>query len=144
MATQIEGIISKGQLLALKFVQDAVAASQTDAQLNICEVAAGATLAIDEYPMPWDGEIVGIAYTLGAAGTAGTFTIGGTVNGTEDADTTVSVGTTQRGTLRVPRGKATFVAGDRIGAEITTNGSWDAVTADLAVTVFVLVQMEGI
>jgi hypothetical protein len=144
MATQIEGIISKGQLLALKFVQDAVAASQTDAQLNICEVAAGATLAIDEYPMPWDGEIVGIAYTLSAAGTAGTFTIGGTVNGTEDADTTVSVGTTQRGTLRVPRGKATFVAGDRIGAEITTNGSWDAVTADLAVTVFVLVQMEGI
>lgn len=144
MADQIEGIISKGQLLALTFFQDAVAASQTDAQLNVCEVASGATLAVDEYVMPWAGEIVGIGYSLSAAGTAGVFTIGGTINGTEDADTTQTVGTAVRGTAKVPRGKAKFIAGDRVGAEITTDGSWDGTTSDLVVTVYVLVQMEGI
>jgi len=144
MAEQIEGIISKGQLLALTFVQDNVAASQTDVQLNVCEVASAATLAIDETVMPWAGEVVGISYTLSAAGSAGALSVGASVNGTEDADTTIAITTAQRGSLKVPRGKARFVAGDRIGAEITTDGSWNGTSSDLAVTVFVLVQMEGI
>ena len=35
-------------------------------------------------------------------------------------------------------------AGDRIGAEITTGGTWDGTTADLVVTVWVLLYLDGI
>ena len=49
---QIERIISRGQLLALTFMQDAVAASQSNVQLPIAEVNAGAANAIDGYVMP--------------------------------------------------------------------------------------------
>lgn len=135
---------AKGQLVALTFMQDAVAASQTDVQLLIAEVAAAAANAIDEYVMPWDGEVVGISWMLSAAGTAGVFTIGATKNGTEDADTTQTVGTAQRGNARIPRGAMPFVRGDRLGAEITTDGSWDGTSADLAVTLWVLLSLEGV
>ena len=135
---------SKGQLISVRYMQGAVAAGQTDVQLNAAEVATPHTLAVDEVSMPWPGEIVGLSWQLSAAGTTGNFTIGATINGTEDADTTITVGTAQRGYLRVPREKARFVAGDRIGAEITTAAGWDGTTADLLVTVWCLVQLEGI
>lgn len=141
---QIDNVTSKGQLVAMTFMQDNVAASQTDVQLPIAEVAAAAANAIDEYVLPWDGEVVGISWSLSAAGTAGVFTIGATKNGTEDTDTTQTVGTAQRGNARVARDKMPCVRGDRLGVEITTDASWDGVTADLAVTLWVLVALEGI
>jgi len=135
---------SRWQLVPLLFTQDAVAASQTDAQLNIAEVNAGAALAVTGYTMPFAGYIVGQSYDLSAAGTTGTFTIGPTVNGTEKTALTQTVGTTTQGRKTVPRESIPFVAGDIIGAEITTGGTWDGTSSDLAVLVWVLLKMEGI
>jgi len=63
--------ISKGQLVKLSFSQDNVAANQSDVQLYRSEVAAAALLAVDEFNMPFAGEVVAIAYSLSAAGSAG-------------------------------------------------------------------------
>lgn len=141
MAT-ITSDTSRGQLVPLIFAQDAVAASQTNVQL----VVPGETTTplVEGYEMPFAGEVVALSYTLSTAGAAGVFTIGATVNGTEDADTTVTVGTNAASYTRVPRGKCTFAAGDSIGAEITTDGSWDGTTSDLGVVVWVLLYMEGV
>jgi hypothetical protein len=143
-ATQMERIISKGQLVGLTFMQDAVAASQTNVQLPIAEVAAGAANGVAGYIAPFDGEIVAISWILTAAGTAGVFTIGPTIGGTEDADLTQTVGTAASGRAKAARGAIPFSAGDEIGAEITTDGSWDGTSSDLGVTVWVLLHMEGI
>lgn len=143
---QMEGIIAKGQLVPLVFMQADVAASQTDVQLSVAAVdnAADDQLAGVEYAMPFDGSIVGISYTLTAAATAGTLTIGPTVNGTEKTDPTLSVTTGTSGYDRATREATRFVAGDKIGAEITTGGTWDGTGADLAVVVWVLLTMDGI
>lgn len=133
-----------GQLVGLTFMQDNVAASQTDVQLTIAEVAAAAGNAVDEYTMPWDGEVVGVSFKLSAAGTTGAFTIGATINGTEDTDTTITVGTSTSNYKRVGRGQCEFTAGQRIGAEITTAAGWDGTTADLGVTVWCLVNLDGV
>lgn len=141
---QIERVISKGQLVGLQFMQDAVAASQTDVQLPIAEVNAAAGNAIDGYIAPFAGEIVGISWKLSAAGTAGVFTIGPTIAGTEKTALTQTVGTAASGRATVLRGSVPFDAGADIGAEITTNGSWDGTSADLGVTVWVLLYLDGI
>lgn len=144
-ATQMERIIAKGQLVPLVFMDNAVAASQTDVQLPIVETSATSSTSNNtEYVMPFDGEIVAITAALSAAATAGTLTVGPTVNGTEEADPTLSITTATEAHDKAARGTATFVAGDRIGAEITTNALWDATTADLVVTVWVLLHLEGI
>lgn len=138
----IDRVTSRGQLVALPFAQDAVAASQTDVQL----VTPGETTTplVVGYEAPWDGEVVALAYTLDTAGAAGTLTVGVTIDGTEDADTTISVGTSANGYLRVPRGKCRFVAGQQIGAEITTDATWDGTASDLGAQVYVLYYMTGI
>jgi hypothetical protein len=94
--------------------------------------------------MPFSGEIVAVGYATSAAATAGTLTIGATIGGTEDADTTITVTTGTSGYVRVPRGQCVFSAGDLIGAEITTSASWDGTAADLSVVVYALVSLEGI
>jgi hypothetical protein len=140
MTTQIEDITAKGQLVPIVFVQDAVAASQTNVQLT----AQDAGVAVDGVSMPFRGAIVGLTWDLTAAGTAGVFTIGATVGGTEDANTTQTVGTAAAGRDTFPRDQVKFVAGDKLGVEITTDGSWDGTTSDLVVVLWVLMQMEGI
>lgn len=135
--------ISKGQLVPFVFGQDAVAASQTNVELPAVGPEEGGTI-VTGYNVPWPGEIVGVSFTLTAAASAGTLTIGGTIDGTEDADTTMTVTTAADDYKRVPRGKAPFAAGQNIGAEITTDGSWNATTADLAVIIWALVYLDGI
>lgn len=132
------------QLVALTFMQEAVAASQTDVQITIAQVDSAANNAVDGYTMPWAGTIVGLSYVLSAAATAGTLTIGATVGGTEKTDPTLSVTTGTSGSDTALRGAATFAAGDKIGCEITTDGSWDATTADLGVTVWCLVEVSSV
>jgi hypothetical protein len=141
-ATQIERRIAKGQLIPLKFGQDALAASQTDVQLPA--VMGEASQAVTGYTMPFDGEVIAITADLSAAATAGTLTVGATKAGTEFGDPTLSITTqtTRRDTCA--RGTSTFVAGDIIGAEITTSGTWDGTTADLLVVVYVIQSLEGI
>jgi hypothetical protein len=137
---QIELGMSKGQLIGLQFGQVNVAASQSNVQLT----GAGVSGAADGYVVPFKGEILAVSYALSAAATAGTLTIGPTVNGTEAADPTLSVTTGTGGYDWANRGTLTFAAGDKIGAEITTGATWDATTADLTVVVWVVLDVEGV
>lgn len=134
----------RGQVVALQFHQDNVAASQTNVQLTTIEVASAAGNAVDGYTMPWAGTIIGISMVLSAAGSAGALTIGPTVDGTEAADPTLSVTTAAAASDTATRGTATFAAGAVIGAEITTDGSWNGTSSDLGVTVWVLLDVTGI
>jgi hypothetical protein len=139
---QIERIAAKGQLVAYVFGQDALAASQSNVQLP---AAVGeASQAVTGYTMPFAGEIVAITADLSSAGSAGSLTVGATIGGTEGADPTLSITTETTKSDVAQRGTAKFVAGDVLGAEITTDGSWNGTTADLAVVVYVLLEMAGI
>jgi len=143
--SQIERITAAGQLVPLTFHQNAVAASQTNVQLALVETSATtSTTDNTEYLMPFDGEIVAISAALSAAATAGSLTVGATVGGTEGTDPTLSITTATEARDTAVRGTARFSAGDLIGAEITSSGTWDATTADLVVVVWVLVTLEGI
>lgn len=134
--------ISKGQVVPYLFGQDALAASQTDVQLPA--VMAEATQVVDGYCMPFDGDIVGIVWSSSVAATTSNATIGATIGGTEDADTTLTVTTATNSYKRIPRGKAPILAGQRLGCELTTGGTWDGTTADLVATIYVLHYLEGI
>lgn len=142
---QIERIVSRGQLVKYLFTQDAVAASQTDVQLNTLETGAtDGLLAVAGYTMPFDGEIVAITADLSAAAGAGTLTVGPTIGGTEKTDPTLSITTEAAKRDTCPRGTAAFVAGNVLGAEITSSGTWDGTASDLVVAVYVLLYVEGI
>ncbi len=141
-ATQIERIIAKGQLVPLTFAQDAVAASQSDARLTT-ETGSAA----DEYVMPFDYEIIAVAVESSVAAAGDDATVEPVVNGaagTEPAATLTSAGSDTSAYGSVTRGTVTGVAGDRVGAAVTTTASWSATTADIAVVVWVLVHVEGV
>lgn len=140
--THITTDTSKGQLVAYVFGQDAVAASQTNVQLPAVGPEEGGTL--DGYTIPFPFEVVGIAATLTAAGSAGTFAVGATFGGTEDADTTLTFTAGTDNYLRVKRGKAYAAAGTRLGCELTTDGSWNGTTADTLITIYCLLYLDGI
>jgi hypothetical protein len=144
MAKQFEQIAARGQIVPFLFCQDAVAASQTDAQLNIVEVASAAALAVDGITMPWAGSVVGLSVDLSAAATAGQLTVGVTLGGTEQAATTQTITTAAAARAVFPQTAVKFNAGDKLGVEITTNAGWDATTADLAVFVYVLLDCQGV
>jgi len=142
---QIERVITKGQLVPLTFHQNAVAASQTNAQLPLVETSATtSTTDNDGYVMPFGGQIVAVTAALSAAATDGLLTVGATVGGTGGTDPTLSIETDTEANASCVRGTAPFAAGDLVGAEITTDADWDATTADLAVVVWVLLELEGI
>lgn len=142
---QIERITSRGQLVCLQFIQDNVAASQTDVQVPMVETSATtSTIDVNEVEMPFDGEVAAVSWRLSAAGSAGSLTIGATKGGTENATTTQTVTTATQGRKVLPRGTMPFAAGDNIGAEITTDASWNGTTADLVVWVWALVNLDGI
>lgn len=143
MAKQFEQIAARGQIVPFLFCQDAVAASQTDVQLNLVEVASAAALAVDGISMPWSGSVVGMSVDLSAAATAGQLTVGVTLNGTEQTATTQTITTASAATAVFPQTSVALVAGQKLGVEITTNAGWDATTADLAVIVYVLLDCQG-
>lgn len=119
------------------FVDDNVSASQTDVQLTI----VGA-LANEDVVMPRPGWVVGMSINLSAAATAGSLTVGVTINGSENTDTTQTITTATKAYPRwTPRDVAPrFAAGDNIGVEITTNGTWNGTTSDLIVYVYVVFE----
>ena len=141
---QISKTLGKYQLVPLIFGQDAVAASQTDVQLYAIQAGGPVELAVTGYTMPFAGEIVAISYDLSAAATAGTLTIGPTVDGTEETGPTLSVTTGVTGSDSCNRGTATFAKGAVIGAEITTSATWDGTSSDLLVVVWVVLAISGI
>jgi hypothetical protein len=144
-ANQMERIIAKGQLVPLLFSQDAVADSQSAVAMNILETSATtSTLAVIEYPIPFDFEIVGITVASDEARTAGTLTVDATIDTTATGLQAVLDGTnTLRKSTTQPRGSDVGSAGSRVGVKLTT-ASWTPVTADIAVVVWVLVHLEGI
>ena len=135
---QIDQVIAKGQLVALPFVQLNAAANQTDAALSVAEVSDG-------YVMPCAGEVVGITVRSNAARTAGTLTVDAKISGTAISNTAVLNATvTNNARTLQPRGSDTFAAGAYIGAQVTTSSDWTPVTADIAVTVWVLLYLDGV
>jgi len=141
---QFEQIAARGQIVPLLFVQDNVAASQTDVQLNIQEVASAAALLIDGLSMPWAGSVVGLSVNLSSAASAGQLTVGVTLDGTEQAASTQTITTASAASAVIPQGSIRFVSGAKLGVEITTNAGWDATSADLAVVVYVLLDCQQV
>lgn len=142
---QIDRVIAKGQLIPLLFSQDAVADSQSAVAMNILETTATtSTLPVTEYPIPWDFEIVGISIASSEARTAGTLTVDATIDGTVTGlQAALDATNTTRDTGTQVRGSDVGSAGSRVGVKLTT-ASWTPVTADVAVTVWVLVKLAGI
>lgn len=133
LTTRIERIIAKGQLVPITVSQTATA-SQTDVEI------------LPGTPMPFAGEIIGVTYKLTNNKTAGTLSVGPTIDGTEVSSLTLTAAnSTSSGRKTVRRRTSTFAAGAVIGAEVTTDGSFAAgTTPTLTVTVWVLLSIEGI
>lgn len=140
----IDRSISKGQLVHLSFQQDDMAASQTDVQLLVTQVTGAGGNVVEGYVMPFAGDIVAISWKTSASATTGVLSIGPTVNGTESTTLTQSVTTASAGSGTALRETIRFAAGDVLGAEITTTSVWDATTADLQVSVWAILALEGI
>ena len=120
------------------FFDTDVAASQTDVQLVM--VGAGNVAAL----APRAGWLINMTIKLSAAASAGSLTVGLTINGVEVAATTQTITTeTEKSVDFNLSGDAIrFVALDDLGVEITTDGSWDATTADLDVILRVLWEKQ--
>jgi hypothetical protein len=116
----------------LTFFQDTVAASQTD-------IALGDPGAGRGYIAVEDGSIVSVSVRVDDPRTAGSLTVEPTINGTKigfsvtlnGADTTFKYD-------RQDQGLDVFLAGDRIGAVITSDGAWLPTTANIDVSVGVV------
>lgn len=145
-ASQLERIIAKGQLVPLMFTRNDVAASLSASALNLIETGAtSGTLSVAEYVMPFDFEVVAVAASVGSARTAGTLTVRAQKNGTAIGPSVVIDGTnTTRNRATQRRGTDVGVAGDRIGAQVTTDSAWAPTTADLVVVVYVLAHLENV
>jgi len=130
--------LAKYQVVPFTFFQANVAASQSAVALK------EGTNQVTGHTMPFAGEVLAVTANLSAAGTAGTLSVSATVGGTADADTTVAITTQTAKTTIVPRSKCALNAGDLLGVKVTTNGTWDGTTADLVVTVFVALALDGI
>ncbi len=140
---QIKGYIAKGQVVPLHFMEAAVAASQTNAQMVLVDVGASPSLT-DGVVMPFAGAVIGLSWLADSAGTAGNLSIGASIDGTEVAATTQAVTTATSGYDAFKRDVAKFEEGAELGVEITTDGSWAPVTTDLSVFLWVLFELKGV
>lgn len=123
------------------FVQDNVAANQTDVVLKLSATAG----VYSEIPMVRAGSITGVVINISDVAdvrTAGTITVEPTINGTKCGLQGVIDGTHTR-TDDGTQAAATdaFVALDRIGVKLTTDAGWLPTTAD--VLVYVEIQTNG-
>lgn len=135
---QITREFSKFQVVPVVFGVANLAASQTDVQLK------DSTGQVEGVSMPFAGHVVALSIDTTAAATAGELSVGVTKGGTEVAATTQTITTATAATKTFARNAVPVAAGDKIGVEITTSASWNATTADLSVTVFVALAVEGI
>lgn len=144
---QIEAITSRGQLVQLTFMQDAVAISQTNIALTVSEVASAAGNAADGYTMPFSFEVIGVSARVATADarTAGTLTVEPLINGVATGLTTALNATNTEGSAAIqPRGSDRGLAGGKVGCRLTTDAGWLPITADVVVQVWVLLYIEGI
>lgn len=144
MPKQFEQIAARGQIVPFLFTQDGVAASQTDVQLYLIEVQGGMMLQVDGLTLPWAGSVVGLSVNTNSAATAGSLAVGVTLDGTEQTATTQTITTATAASAVFAQTAVPFVAGQKLGVEITTSAAWDATAADLAVVVYVLMDCQGV
>lgn len=115
--------------------QDNAAASQS-------AVPLGRGNARTEVPAPAPGHVLAVAVHSNAARSAGTLTIEPTVNGVPVGPSAVLDGTnTTDDQGDVIFGVAPFVAGDLLGAVVTTAGTWAPTTADIDVSLLVAYEL---
>lgn len=99
--------------------------------------------AVSGIPLPWEFEVVGVSIESSEARTAGTLTADVTIDGTVTGLQAILNATdTTRDTAYQKRASDVANAGSRVGVKLTT-ASWTPVTADIVVTVFVIVHLEG-
>ncbi len=142
--TQVERIISKGQIIPLTFAQDAVAANQNAVAMKTIETGATTgTLDVIEYVMPWDFDIVGVSLSVDAAVTTGSALVDPTINTTATGlQAQVDTTNTLRHRKTQPRLTDHGVAGDRVGVKLTSSSDFAPVTADLMAVVWVLAYVD--
>lgn len=140
-------LTSEFSITATNTINNAAGTSTANNQLLVIVDRPDQTmdaLAVTGIPLPWDFEIVGASISSTEARTAGSIvadvTIDGTVTGLQ---ATLDATNTTRDTSTQPRGTDTAVAGSYVGVKLTT-ASWTPVTADIAVTVWVLMHLDGI
>lgn len=151
-ATQIERIIAKGTLVPFTFMQSDAAASQTNAALTVAEVRDVAATtddrnAADGYTVPFDFEVVAVSVRVATADarTAGTLTVEPLIAGSATGLTAVLNASNTEGNYTVQgRGLDVGTAGQKLGARITTDGTWAPATADVVVTVWAIVHLDGV
>jgi hypothetical protein len=119
------------------FYQADVAASQADVPLLIAGSGGG-----DGYVMPKAGYVIGLTGSLSVAASAGQLTVGVTVDGVEQPNTTQTITTQQAlaATFSVDSHRVRFAAGQQAGVEISTDAAWDGTTADLDAQLIVVFE----
>lgn len=117
-----------------QFMQSNVAASQSAVALDVLGLSGNT-----EYTMELTGSVVGISIASNASRSAGTLTVDVTINGSVTGLQAVLDGTNAQYhyATQLPETDI-FSAGDRLGIDITTDGSWAPTTADIVATVVVL------
>jgi hypothetical protein len=101
-------------------------------------------LAVTEFIIPFDFEVIAIDVVSNAARTAGTLTVDATIDGTVTGlQAALDATNTTRFYTRQSRGSDVAVAGSRIGVKLTT-ASWTPVSADVTAGVWAIFSLEGI
>jgi hypothetical protein len=130
------------------FSQPQVAASQTGVALKtVTTPATSGSLNIVGVPMPFAGNVVGVGASLTTTATTGTISVTPTINTTALAAGTglAAVAITTKSAYKTVSARtigAHFNAGDILGCNITTGGTYAPTTSDLQVDVYVV--FEGV
>lgn len=129
---KVSGLKRSSSNIPIQFQEINVAASLTNKQVYR---TGGATTF---FRAPSDGSITIISASLSAARSAGTLTIEPSINGTAVTsaalDLTINSAVDGASAVVSPNTtNLTVTAGQKIGIQITTDGSWAPVTADLDV-----------
>jgi len=115
----------KSNYFPLWFYVANAASGGTDVEMSIAGEATASD--VPQQPIPWAGSIVGFSLQLEAAVSAGTATVYPTINGVTAASSLVlSTTVTQYTATKWRRGLYPFTAGQRIGAQYTTTGTFTA------------------
>lgn len=111
-----------------KWAQDPVTASQINVVLS-----ALVSISFDTIKMIRAGSIVGLSTRLTDAVSAGTATVKATINGVASTLSVVSTNASNQsgGQSAQAPGIDTYVAGDELGMQITTDGSFAPITTNL-------------
>lgn len=126
--------VTNARQLVGPWCQTNIAASQASVQIGLG--ADGASQV--DMPMLRDGFLTGIAATFTVAPAGSTLTVkvfknGSLIDATGVLSVTTGSSLVRRVTFTAGTAALGFVAGDKIGVAILTDGSWTATTSDVAV-----------